>query len=42
LEGAILQTSGNTLRMHGSWSYVFRNFDGVWKVVHSAGTHLPG
>jgi ketosteroid isomerase-like protein len=38
---AIVKTSGETLRMHGSWSYVFKNFDGVWKVVHSAGTHLP-
>lgn len=38
---AVLQTSGKTLRMHGSWSYVFKNIDGVWKVVHSAGTHIP-
>lgn len=38
---AIVQSSGDTLRMHGSWSYVFKNFDGVWKVVHSAGTHVP-
>jgi len=34
-------TSGDTLRMHGSWSYVLKSFDGVWQVVHSAGTHLP-
>ncbi len=39
---ALVQTSGDTLRMHGSWSYVFKNFGGVWRVVHSAGTHLPG
>ena len=38
---AVLQTSGKTLRMRGSWSYVFKNIDGVWKVVHSAGTHIP-
>ena len=34
-------TSGDTLRSHGSWTYVFKNFDGVWRVVHSAGTHVP-
>ncbi len=39
---ALVQMNGDTLRMHGSWSYVFKKIDGVWKVVHSAGTHLPG
>jgi ketosteroid isomerase-like protein len=37
---ALVQANGDTLRMHGSWSYVFKDFDGVWRVVHSAGTHL--
>ncbi len=38
---AMVRTNGDTLRMHGSWSYVFKNFHGVWRVVHTAGTHLP-
>ena len=37
---AYFTTAGDTLRAHGSWSYVFRNIDGVWSVVHSAGTHI--
>lgn len=37
----VVGTTGDTLRMHGSWTYVFKNYGGVWKVVHSAGTHLP-
>ncbi len=37
----VVGTNGDTLRMHGSWTYVFKNYGGVWKVVHSAGTHLP-
>jgi hypothetical protein len=36
----MVTTTGDTLRMHGSWCYVFKNFDAEWKVVHSAGTHL--
>ncbi len=39
---AILRAPGDTLRMHGSWSYVLENFGGTWRVIHSAGTHLPG
>lgn len=37
----LLDTGGETLSMHGSWSYVFKSIKGVWKVIHSAGTHLP-
>ena len=37
----LVGTTGDTIRMQGSWSYVFKNLDGTWKVVHSAGTHLP-
>ena len=32
--------SGNTLKSHGSWTYVFKNFGGAWRVVHSGGTHV--
>ena len=32
--------SGDTLKSHGSWTYVFKKFDGSWRVVHSAGTHV--
>jgi hypothetical protein len=31
---------GDTLRAHGSWTYAFKNFDGVWRAVHSGGTHV--
>ncbi len=34
-------TTGDTLRVRGSWTYVLKNFDGVWKVVQSGGTHVP-
>ena len=37
---SLVGTTGDTIRMQGSWSYVFKNLDGTWKVVHSAGTHL--
>jgi ketosteroid isomerase-like protein len=30
-----------TMNSRGSWTYVFRKEDGVWKVVHSNGTHVP-
>lgn len=39
---AVVTTTGDTLRSHGSWSYVMKNFDGLWRVVHSAGTHVEG
>lgn len=31
---------GSTLSAEGSWMYVFKQSDGVWRVVHSAGTHI--
>lgn len=37
---AVLAT-GDTLRVRGSWTWVFKNFDGGWKVVQSGGTHVP-
>ena len=37
----LVGTTGDTIRMQGSWSYVFKILDGTWQVVHSAGTHLP-
>ncbi len=39
-EWTIVTTAGDTVTAHGSWTYVFKSFDGEWKVVHSAGTHL--
>ncbi len=34
-------TTGDTLRVRGSWVYVLKNFDGAWRVVHSGGAHVP-
>ena len=33
-------TDGSTLSAEGSWMYVFKRIDGVWRVVHSAGSHI--
>ncbi|OVE80491.1 hypothetical protein BVY01_00130 [bacterium I07] len=34
----IVTTSGDTVRCRGPWTYVFRPFDGGWKVVYSYGS----
>ena len=39
-EWSMTDNEGNTVNSKGSWMYVFKRFDDVWKVVHSAGTHL--
>lgn len=39
-EWSMIDRDGNTVNAKGSWTYVFKKFDDVWKVVHSAGTHL--
>ena len=39
-EWSMIDNEGNTVNSKGSWMYVFKRFDDVWKVVHSAGTHL--
>lgn len=33
-------TDGSTLSAEGSWMYVFKRIEGVWQVVHSAGSHI--
>ena len=37
---SIVNTAGDTVSSRGSWTYVFKRFDGEWKVVHSNGTHI--
>lgn len=37
---AMIATTGDTVRSHGSWMYVVERFEDGWKIVHSAGTHL--
>lgn len=32
--------SGDTINAKGSWMYVFKKFDNIWRVVHSAGAHI--
>jgi len=39
-EWSMIDTEGNTVNAKGSWMYVFKKLDDIWKVVHSAGTHL--
>jgi ketosteroid isomerase-like protein len=34
---SVVTTEGDTLSSRGSWTYVFKQFDGEWKVVHSNG-----
>lgn len=35
-----ITATGDTVRAHGSWLYVFRHIDGEWRVVQSGGTHI--
>ena len=39
-EWSLIDKDGNKVNAKGSYMYVFKKFDEVWKVVHSAGTHL--
>jgi ketosteroid isomerase-like protein len=39
-EWSMISKDGNTINAKGSWMYLFKKFDEVWKVVNSAGTHL--
>jgi ketosteroid isomerase-like protein len=39
-EWSMIIKDGKTVNAKGSWMYVFKKFGEVWKVVHSAGTHL--
>jgi len=39
-EGSTVTVAGDTARLRGSWTYVFKLFDEGWKVVHSAGAHV--
>jgi ketosteroid isomerase-like protein len=33
--------SDETLRIRGSWIYVFNRINDEWKIVHTGGTHVP-
>ena len=35
----LVMASGDTVKSRGAWLYVFQKKSGIWKVVHSAGTH---
>ena len=35
----LLEKNGDTLRAKGSWLYLFKNINGEWKVLQSAGTN---
>jgi hypothetical protein len=37
----MVTVAGDTVRSRGAWTYVIKQFADGWKVVHSAGTHLP-
>ena len=34
------KTNGETLRQRGVWTYVFKNYDGQWRVIQTNGTHI--
>lgn len=39
-EGAFIDLNGDTITHNGCWTFVFKQFDGIWKVVHENGTHV--
>jgi ketosteroid isomerase-like protein len=39
-EWRMINEVGDTVKSKGSWIYVFKQFNGNWKAIHSAGTHL--
>lgn len=36
---SMTKKSGDKIHSKGTWTYVFKLFNGEWKVVHSTGTH---
>jgi len=38
-ESKFLTSSGDTLNNNGCWTFVFKKFDGQWKVIQENGTH---
>jgi ketosteroid isomerase-like protein len=36
----MVDANGGVLNAKGGWAYVFKEFNGVWQVVHSTGMHL--
>ena len=36
----MIDGEGTVVSASGTWVYVLKSFDGVWRVVHSAGMHL--
>ena len=33
-------TVGETVRVKGAWTYVFKKYDGKWRVIQTNGTHI--
>jgi hypothetical protein len=38
-KGRILLENGDTRPHNGCWTFVFKKFNGEWKVIHENGTH---
>ena len=38
-KGKYLSTDGDTVVWNGCWTFVFKKFNGEWKVIHENGTH---
>jgi hypothetical protein len=38
-KGKILGLDGKTIVHNGCWTFVFKKFNGEWKVIHENGTH---
>jgi hypothetical protein len=39
-KGKFLNTDGDTIIWNGCWTFVFKKFNGEWKVIHENGTHI--
>lgn len=39
-ENSRTTTAGETVRVKGAWTYVFKKYDGKWRVIQTNGTHI--
>ena len=39
-ENSRTTTVGETVRVKGAWTYVFKNYGGKWRVIQTNGTHI--
>lgn len=39
-ENSRTTTAGVTVNVKGAWTYVFKKYDGKWRVIQTNGTHI--